>query len=122
MAESPRAIFIEHVRRGELAYQVGPDGRPVFYPRVLTPADGGEPEWRVSSGRGTVYATTVVHRRGGERYNVALIDLAEGFRMMSRVEDVEPDAVRIGMAVELRIHAEPDGDPVPVFVPAGGDG
>ena len=108
MADSPRATFLEHARRGELAYQAG----AVFFPRV-----GGE--WRVSSGRGTVYATTTVHRRGGETYNVALIDLEEGFRMMSRVEGIEPEAVEIGMAVELRMRTEYD-EPVPVFVPMEG--
>ena len=40
------------------------------------------------SGRGVVYATTAVYRRDGEPYNVALVDLEEGFRMMSRVEGV----------------------------------
>ncbi len=83
MPDAPRAVFLEHARRGELAYQVGPGGRPVFYPRVLE-----EPEWRVSSGRGTVYATTVVHRRGGERHNVALIDLAGMYGLLLLIEAV----------------------------------
>jgi uncharacterized OB-fold protein len=47
-------------------------------------------------------------------YNVALIDLAEGPRMMSRVEGVEPAAVAIGMAVQARI-IDQDGEPVVVF-------
>ena len=42
-------------------------------------------------------------------YNVALIDLAEGPRMMSRVEGVAPEAVRIGMAVKARVASEGDG-------------
>jgi uncharacterized OB-fold protein len=44
----------------------------------------------VSKGRGTVYATTVVHPAEGAPYNVALIDCDEGFRLMSRVEDIAP--------------------------------
>ena len=48
----------------------------------------------------TVYATTVVRPRGGEPYNVALIDTDEG-RRMTRVEGVAPEDVRIGMEVRL---------------------
>jgi len=61
----------------------------VFYPR----------------GRGTVYSTTVVRRKpadGGD-YNVCLVDLAEGVRMMSRVATIAPAEVRIGMSVQARI-------------------
>ena len=38
---------------------------------------------------GTVYATSVMHYRNEPPLNVALIDLDEGFRMMSRVEDID---------------------------------
>jgi hypothetical protein len=72
----------------------------------------------VSSGLGTVYATTVTHPREGAPYNVALIDCDEGFRLMSRVEEIAPDGVRIGMRVRLRIHRPGGGEPpYPVFVP-----
>jgi uncharacterized OB-fold protein len=59
-----------------------------------------------ASGRGTVYATTTVRERQGN-YNISLIDLAEGPRMMSRVEGIAPEAVRIGMAVSARIADSP---------------
>jgi uncharacterized OB-fold protein len=39
--------------------------------------------------------------------------------MMSRVEDVPPLDVRIGMRVKFRVHqAEGDEPPYPVFTPA----
>ena len=50
---------------------------------------------------GVVYSTTTVHRREGT-HNVALVDLQDGSRMMSEVVGVDPDAVRIGMAVRAR--------------------
>jgi uncharacterized protein len=108
LERSPADVYTEHCRRRELAYQVADDGRPVFRPRV------GPTEWRVSAGRGTVYATTVVRPRGGEAYNVVLVDLDEGFRMMSRVVGVAPEDVAIGARVRL---AWEDGDdaPLPVF-------
>ena len=72
-------------------------------------------------GDGTVYATTVVYPQKGEPYNVALINVDEGFRMMSRVEDIAPLDVRIGMRVKFRVHpAADDEPPYPVFTPAEG--
>jgi uncharacterized OB-fold protein len=120
---SPLTTYIEHLERGELAYQFSPEaGKPVFYPRVLCPYTGSDRlEWRVSKGFGTVHATTVVHPAEGKPFNVALVDCDEGFRMMSRVEDIAPDEVRIGQRVRLRVH-RPGGEeaPYPVFVPAEG--
>ena len=120
MAESPLATYQAHLEKGELAYQWSPEAnRAVFYPRVNCPFTGsGRLEWRVSTGLGTVYATTVTHPRDGVPYNVALIDCDEGFRLMSRVEDIAPETVRIGLRVRFRIHRPGGGEPpYPVFVP-----
>jgi uncharacterized OB-fold protein len=86
-------------------------GRYLFYPRVAEPGSGAtDLEWVEASGHGTVYATTVMRQRAPTpSYNVALIDLAEGPRMMSRVEGVAPEDVRIGMAVKARVASEGDG-------------
>src|SRR3954453_22083646 len=104
LERSPADVYTEHCRRRELAYQVDEASQPVFRPRV------GYETWRVSAGRGTVYATTVVRPRGGEPYNLVLVDLDEGFRMMSRVVGVPGEDVWIGM----RVRVAWDGD-VPVF-------
>jgi uncharacterized protein len=120
ISQSPLAVYQAHLDRGELAYQWSPMAqKPVFYPRVICPFTGSDQlEWRVSAGFGMVYATTVTHPREGAPYNVALIDIDEGFRLMSRVEDVVPEAVEIGMRVKFRVHrAEGDEPPCPVFVP-----
>ena len=117
LEESPRSRFEAAGREGRLDYQWDVRaGRAVFHPRV-----GEGLEWRTSAGLGTVYATTVTHPRDGAPYNVALIDCDEGFRLMSRVEDIDPMQVRIGMRVRFRVH-RPSGDepPYPVFSPAEG--
>jgi uncharacterized OB-fold protein len=118
---SPGATYVAHCEKGELAYQVNvATGAAVFHPRVAAPGDGAALEWRVSKGLGTVHATTVVHTRGEPPHNVALIDLDEGFRMMSRVEGIDPMAVRIGMRVKLKMHPGAEGHPpYPVFAPEG---
>jgi uncharacterized protein len=111
LKRAPADVYFEHCRRRELAYQVDTQGRPVFRPRV-----GDGLQWRVSAGRGTIYAVTVVHRRGdAEDYNIVLVDLDEGFRMMSTVIGDEP--VVIGARVEVRWREGDDDDapPVPVF-------
>jgi uncharacterized OB-fold protein len=86
---------------------------------VIAPGSGeADLEWVEASGQGTVYATTVTRRRpeqGGD-YNVALIDLAEGPRMMSRVVDIDPAEVKIGMKVKARI-GELNGAPAVLFEP-----
>lgn len=120
---SPLATYIEHLKRGELGYQFSPaSNQAVFYPRVIAPRTGAaDLEWRVSKGLGTVHATTVVHPQQGAPYNVCLVDVDEGFRMMSRVEDIAPTAVKIGMRVKFRVHASVgDDDPYPVFTPVEG--
>ncbi|HEY8290324.1 MAG TPA: OB-fold domain-containing protein [Acetobacteraceae bacterium] len=118
---SPLAEYIDHLKRGELGYQFSPSAdRAVFYPRLVSPETGAaDLEWRVSAGLGTVHATTVVHPQQGTPYNVALIDVDEGFRLMSRVEDIDPRTVKIGLRVKFRVHTpEGDEDPYPVFTPA----
>ena len=110
MDESPHARFTAAARAGRLDYQWDPrTQRAVFHPRV-----GDHLEWRTSAGLGTVYATTVLRRRDEPPANLALVDLDEGFRMMSRVEGVAPEDVAIGMRVRVRF----DDEAVPVFEPA----
>ena len=119
--DAPLKTYLDHLARGELAYQFSREaGRAVFYPRVLCPFTGSNQlEWRISKGLGTVYATTVVHPAEGKPFNVALIDCDEGFRLMSRVEDIAPEQVRIGQRVRFRVH-RPGGDEdlYPIFAPA----
>ena len=114
--KSPLTIFREHCEKGELAYQVAV-GKPIFYPRLAAPGSGStELEWKVSSGLGTVYATTTLFPRGDDPYDVSLIDLDDGFRMMSRVEGIDPLEVKIGMRVKVRmVCGNDDTAPYPVF-------
>ncbi len=79
MEPSPAAVVAEHAARRELAYQRDEAGQAVWPPRY------GPFTWAVSAGRGAVYSTTVARPRGEEPYDVSLVDLDEGFRMMSRV-------------------------------------
>lgn len=116
----PDADHQRFLREGRFMIQRGrQSGRHHFYPRAIEPGTGRDDlEWVPASGLGTVYSTTVVRARPpAASYNVALIDLAEGPRMMSRVEGLAPEAVTIGMAVRARIVDE-GGSHFVVFDPA----
>jgi uncharacterized protein len=116
---APAEVYRRYLEEGTLGFQRCRDcTSAVFYPRVLCPACGSTSlQWRTSGGRGVVYATTAVYRRDDEPYNVALVDLEEGFRMMSRVEGVPAEEVGVGLRVRFEVREEDDG-PVVVFVPA----
>jgi len=100
--------------------------RPHWFPRAICPHCGGRTfDWREASGRATVYAVTVQHTPGlphmADRvpYVVALVDLAEGVRMMTNIVDVDPASVRVGDAVRIVWEELPDGRNLPVFGPDG---
>jgi len=103
----PLHIYEENLAKGEFKIQQCKDcGQHVFYPRYLCHHCGStDLKWVAVSGRGSVYSTSVVRQRpekGGD-YNLSLIDLEEGPRMLSRVIDVAPDEVTIGMEVSAHV-------------------
>ena len=61
--------------------------------------------------------TVISPKPPADPYNVVLVDLAEGPRVMSRVEGLSPDKVQIGMAVKARIDGSED-QAVLLFDPA----
>ena len=122
MADGPDAEYAAYLVAGKMMLQhpVG-GGAAIFPPRLAAPGSGDDLEWVEASGEGVVFSTTIARTRpekGGD-YNVALIDLAEGARMMSRVVGIAPDAVTIGMKVRARI-GEVDGVRAIVFEPTDG--
>ena len=117
----PEAHWRQALAEGRFLLQRSPaDGRHFYPPRVITPTPGGDAlEWVEASGRGTVHSVTVISPKPpAEPYNVVLVDLAEGPRMMSRVEDLNAADVAIGMAVQARIDRQEDGEPILLFVAA----
>jgi hypothetical protein len=116
----PEREHQEFLAKGEFMLQRSrSSGAFVFYPRVAAPHTGAtDLEWVKASGLGTVYSTTVIRQKPPKMdYNLALIDLEEGPRMMSRVEGLAPQDVKIGMPVRAKIISE-DDKPFVVFEPA----
>ncbi|MCL6599829.1 MAG: Zn-ribbon domain-containing OB-fold protein [Alicyclobacillus macrosporangiidus] len=84
--------FWEGLNQGELRIQRCEDcGRHIFYPRSICPDCFSDRVcWVRASGRGRIYSYTVVHRAQGPfvqdaPYVVAIVELEEGVRMMSRI-------------------------------------
>lgn len=93
-----------------------------FFPRVLCLSCGSDQlQWIRPSGQGTIYSYSIVRRKpehGGD-YNVVLVDLSEGVRLMSRVEGVALEDVHIGMKVVAKVAVQ-DGNGKLVFTAQGG--
>ena len=108
----PEQAYKDKLAQGRFELQkCGGCGKHVFYPRVVCPHCGADKlGWVAASGAGTVYSATVVRRKpdAGGDYNVSLIDLDEGVRLMSRVVDVSPDAVCIGQRVTASVQITPE--------------
>lgn len=115
--------FRDMLAEGKWRIQRSPStGAYVYYPREVAPGTGANDlEWVEPKGTGTIYSFTIVNRRAeqGGPYNVILVDLDEGPRMMSTLEGVAPEGVKIGQRVKARV-SELNGQPAVVFDPAEG--
>ncbi len=107
---APHATYLDGLEHEELRYQRCDEcGGAVFAPRVLCNHCGGTAlRVEVSGGLGTVYSNTAVTQRGADSYSVCLVDLDEGFRMMSSVVDIAAEDVGIGMRVTARFEPVED--------------
>jgi uncharacterized protein len=84
-------------------------GKVSFYPRKrCSHCWSDKVTWRRACGEGVIASYTIVHRPGHPAfaaegpYAIALIDLAEGPRMLSSIVDSSLDAVRVGAPVKLQ--------------------
>ena len=80
-------------------------GHVIWYPRSWCPVcGGGSVTWTESSGRGTVYACTVIRKGMGPweaaaPYVSAYVELDEGPRVLTNVVTDDPASVHVGLAV-----------------------
>lgn len=120
----PEAHYFAQLGQGIFEIQQCSDcGRHQFFPRVLCQSCGSEAvEWVQPEGKGTIYSYSIIRRKpehGGD-YNVVLVDLDEGVRLMSRVEGTPNDDLHIGMKVTAKVNVQ-DGVGKLIFVHQGGN-
>jgi uncharacterized OB-fold protein len=98
-------------------------GNHVFIPLPLCNACGArELEWVDTSGRGTVYSYTTVWRPQRPEfqvpYTVAIVEMEEGWHLLTNLIGCEPAQVRVGMPVQVDFRRRSDEITLPYFRPA----
>ena len=118
--------FWDAARDGQLLIKRCADcGAAHFYPRPFCPRCWStRVSWEPASGRAELYTWSVIHHndlppfRDRLPYVAAVVDLAEGPRVMTTVVDCDPDELAIGMDLRVDFRPLDDEITIPVFVPA----
>jgi uncharacterized OB-fold protein len=83
-------------------------------------------EWEVSSGHGTLYSYTVVWRPVTPAFSTpyvpAIVDVDEGYSMMSNLIGIDSDDIEIDMRVVVQFETLAGGLTLPYFRPLGAAG
>jgi len=93
----------------------------VFYPRSLCPhCYSDQLSWVVATGRGTIYSYTVVYQAFGSfkeevPFVVAIVELVEGVRLMTRIIGAPHERVKIGVPVHVSFTSVSEDMTLPYF-------
>lgn len=119
--------FWDGCREGKLMLpKCGECGHVFFYPRILCPAcQSRNVTWVQASGRGRLHAFEIAHQAFQKAWKIkppyilAMIELAEGPRMMSNLINIAPDpkVVKCDMPVEVVFTKITDEVTLPLFQP-----
>jgi uncharacterized OB-fold protein len=116
--------FWDAVREGRLVVQrCSACEKTFFRPEVACPhCFSAEWRWVESSGRGTLYSVSVVHRAPSPAFKApfvfAAVDMEEGWTMFSNVIGIEPEDAKIGMKLKVSFEHPSDTLSLPLFRPA----
>ncbi len=129
----PRNIFVasdafwDGAQNGKLMLQYCPtSGRFQHIPRPISIHTGHRDlEWREASGRGTIYACTILRvPNPGVTHRlplvVATVELEEGVRIIANIVESKAEDVKIGQNVELVFDKLEDDVAYPAFRIAAG--
>src|SRR5258708_18120322 len=112
----------EGLAQGELRIQrCNSCSKAVFYPRsICTHCHADQLSWIVASGKGTIYSYTVAHQAFGSfaadvPFVVAIVELEEGARMISRIVDAPRERVKVGTVVRVTFEQVGEDLTLPYF-------
>ena len=95
-----------------------------FYPRLYCmQCESDRLRWVEASGRGVIYSYTIIHQNKSPDfmadvpYNVAIVQLEEGPRMMSNIVDIDPADLRVDLPVTVVFDPVNDTISLPRFRP-----
>lgn len=96
-----------------------------FYPRPVCPRCGSwDVEWFTASGDATLHSYVINERPAPgftAPYVIAVVQLAEGPRMMTNIVGVEPTPENLVLDMPVHVQFEQRGDlAIPVFAPTNG--
>ena len=106
---------------GTWMWPTGGIGMPLR-PRCIA-CFSGDLEWAAASGRATLYSFVVMHQvydpafADDVPYNIAIVELEEGVRMMTNVVDCPNEELKIGMPLEVIFEQASDEVALPKFKP-----
>ena len=120
--------FWDGCARGELLYQRCYACRAaIFDPAVRCRFCGSDKvAWERSAGRGAVYSWSVVWRPQSPAFHVpyaaVIVDMDEGYQIISNVIGCEPDDVHVGMRLIVDFQDVGGGISLPYFRPEDAHG
>jgi len=117
--------FWEACRQGKLLLQFCDACHQYqFYPRLYCMhCSSDQLYWVEVSGRGMIYSYTIIHQNKSPEfiadvpYNVAIVQLEEGPRMMSNIVDIDPADLRVDLPVTVVFDPINDSISLPRFRP-----
>jgi uncharacterized OB-fold protein len=120
------APFWEHAREERLAVQRCPRCGDLHFPptQVCPSCLSEEQEWQVVSGDATIVSWVEFHQaywpgfRAELPYNVVLVELAEGPRLLSNLVAPPAEGIRPGMKLRVVFDKATDELTLPKFAPA----
>ena len=116
--------FLNGWEKGKLLVQHCEDcKRAFFYPRPMCPYCWSTNfRWSECVGRGSIVSYSKVFRPNHSAFNdevpilLAEVKLVDGFDLLTRITDCDPDNLKIGATVRLRTDGAEKRLPLPVFV------
>ncbi len=115
--------FWDGCAMGELRYQrCASCGQALFNPGpICRRCRSRDLHWQVSQGKGTVYSWTISWQPPSPGFEVpyapVIVDLDEGYQMLSNVIDCDTADVVVGLDVEASFHPVGEGVSLPYFRP-----
>jgi uncharacterized protein len=117
--------FWEATKKHKLLIQFCNDCQSkIFYPRKFCPECwSGNLDWIEAKGKGKVYSFTITRDMVEPKfmpdlpYVLAMVNLEEGIRMMTRIVECDPEKVEMGMDVEVVFEDISEECSLPMFRP-----
>ena len=117
--------FWEGCQQGKLLLQYCSECQQYqFYPRLYCMHCGsGTLRWVEASGKGVIYSYTIIHQNKSPEfvldtpYNVAIVQLEEGPRMMSNIVDIDSTELQVDLPVTVVFDQVTDSITLPRFRP-----